>query len=348
MKIGFDIQYKPHDAVYAALRLSDSLKAIGYETTLFSKIKRHYTYGCDWDSMVVTPYHMSYEHWLSSITHIIWPSPPNKDIVSKAGKNVVTISLAPWDCLPAYTKKSFKLCAHTVATCKENYEILKSEFGLSNVVLSEWDSYIPTTRKAKNAIDFTKPKVLIPMHSSQGLRCDLDALFEVIVGLNLECPKAELTLSYSPKCVPWHITNEIRKFLHRHSGNARLHAVVDSPTCVSSLLLYGDHDLVLWPAEIEGFGLVGIESLYMGTPVIAYDIPPISGIITDGVNGLLVPCKKSVAGGSTYAQPDPKTFISVAAEAINNQLVELGKHTRIGRKTKRTKFNSTWKKIIEG
>ena len=113
-------------------------------------------------------------------------------------------------------------------------------------------------------------------------------------------------------------------------------------------MLYGDHDLVLWPAEIEGFGLVGIESLYMGTPVIAYDIPPISGIITDGVNGMLVPCKKSTAGGSVYAQPDPKAFINVASEAINNQLTELNKHVRVGRKTKRNKFNSVWKKIIEG
>lgn len=348
MKIGFDIQYKPRDVVYAALRLSDSLKSMGYETTLFSKVKRNHTYGCEWDSMVVTPYETDYEHWLASITHIIWPAPPNKDTVAKAGKNVVTIALAPWDCLPSYTKKSFKLCAHTVATCRENYDILKSDFGLTNVVLAEWDSPIPSTRKAKGVLEGSRPKVLVPVHSSQGLRCDLDALFEVVIRLGHECPDADITLSYSPKCVPWHITNEIRKFLHRNAGNPRIKSVQDSPSCVGSLLLYGESDIVIWPAEIEGFGLVGIESLYMGTPVIAYDIPPISGIITNGVNGALVPCRRSTAGGSTYAQPNPDAFVAVAADAINNNLSELGKHTKVGRKTKRSKFNATWKKIIEG
>ncbi len=39
----------------------------------------------------------------------------------------------------------------------------------------------------------------------------------------------------------------------------------------------------------EGFGLILIESMAMGTPVVASDIPPFRGILSDGEDGLLFP-----------------------------------------------------------
>ena len=144
----------------------------------------------------------------------------------------------------------------------------------------------------------------------------------------------------------WNVLKELRHFLHK---NKKIAAVIDTSTCVSSLLLYGAHDLVLWPAEIEGFGLVGIESLYMGTPVIAYDMPPMSDIIIDGVNGMLVPCDTGGApNGPMFAKPDAVQFIETATIAIDNRLVGMNKRTKLSRKTKRASFNKGWKKIIEG
>lgn len=346
MKIGFDVQYKPHDAVYAALRLSDSLRGLGYETTLFSTMKRQHVYGCDWDSMVVTPDVLSYTKWLKGITHIIWPVPPTKEAVQLVGKNIVTIALASWDCLPNYTKRSFKMCAHTVAPCSHVAKLLQKEYGLSNALNVGWDSPLPFTRKSPGSVNIKNPKVLVPLHASQSLRCDLDSLFDILQGVSTNCPHASLTVSYSPKCMSWSVLKELRHFLGKHK---QITSAIDASTCVSSLLLYGSHDLVLWPAEIEGFGLVGIESLYMGTPVIAYDIPPMSDIITDGVNGMLVPCTQGgVPNGPRFAKPDAAQFIETASVAIENRLVDMNKHTRVGRKTKRTNFNKAWKKIIEG
>lgn len=346
MKIGFDVQYKPHDAVYAALRLSDSLRGMGYETTLFSTIKKQHVYGCEWDSMVVTPGELSYTKWLKGITHIVWPVPPTREAVQLVGKNIVTIALAPWDCLPNYTKRSFKACAHTVSPCATVTQLLRKEYGLSNTSTSVWDSPLPVTRKLPSGVNTKNPRVLVPLHASQGLRCDLDCLFEVLEGVSARCPHASLTVSYSPKCMSWNVLKDLRHFLGKRK---HISSVIDAATCVSSLLLYGSHDLVLWPAEIEGFGLVGIESLYMGTPVIAYDIPPMSDIIIDGINGMLVPCNQGGApNGPMFAKPDAVQFIETATIAIDNRLADLNKHTRMGRKAKRTSFNKAWKKIIEG
>lgn len=43
------------------------------------------------------------------------------------------------------------------------------------------------------------------------------------------------------------------------------------------------------PSLDEGFGLILIEAMAMGTPVVASDIPPFRGILTDGEDSLLFP-----------------------------------------------------------
>jgi len=48
-------------------------------------------------------------------------------------------------------------------------------------------------------------------------------------------------------------------------------------------------DGVVLPSVAEAFGLVLVEALYLGTPVVATRVGGVSEIVTDGVDGLLVP-----------------------------------------------------------
>lgn len=56
-------------------------------------------------------------------------------------------------------------------------------------------------------------------------------------------------------------------------------------TDVSGML--ADHDLFILPSRYEGFGLVLVEAMAAGVPVIASNIDGPGEIVTDGVNGLL-------------------------------------------------------------
>ena len=56
------------------------------------------------------------------------------------------------------------------------------------------------------------------------------------------------------------------------------------------LEVYLNHDIFLISSRYEGFGLVTLEAMECGLPVIGFDIPANKELIRNGTNGFLVPC----------------------------------------------------------
>ncbi len=56
-------------------------------------------------------------------------------------------------------------------------------------------------------------------------------------------------------------------------------------------------DVLVLPSDAEGFGLVLIEAMAAGVPVIGTNVPGIRDVIENGMNGLLVPAQSAGAGG---------------------------------------------------
>ena len=55
-------------------------------------------------------------------------------------------------------------------------------------------------------------------------------------------------------------------------------------------IFYSNFDLLIFPSKYcESLGLVGIEAMACGTPVVGSDIGGISSYLKDGYNGFLVP-----------------------------------------------------------
>ncbi len=88
--------------------------------------------------------------------------------------------------------------------------------------------------------------------------------------------------------------------------------------------LYGGARAVLYPISWhEPFGLVMIESMACGTPVIAYDLGSVSEVISDGVTGFVVPSDSGVDGivGAiiNIKQIDRKTCRSYVEERFTSE-----------------------------
>jgi L-malate glycosyltransferase len=84
--------------------------------------------------------------------------------------------------------------------------------------------------------------------------------------------------------------------LHRElglGGRARLLGIVADPSA-----LWHAADVLVLPSHREGFGLVLVEALAAGIPVVATAVDAVPGLISDGVEGLLVPARQPGALGA--------------------------------------------------
>ncbi len=70
----------------------------------------------------------------------------------------------------------------------------------------------------------------------------------------------------------------------RLKNRVKLHGVIANPSQALCSI-----DVLVLPSAAEGFGLVLIEAMAAGVPVVATDVPGIRDVVTDGRTGLLVP-----------------------------------------------------------
>ncbi|WP_256488773.1 glycosyltransferase family 4 protein [Halohasta salina] len=105
---------------------------------------------------------------------------------------------------------------------------------------------------------------------------------------------------------------------------AREHGVSDQVTFLGYVseedlpLLYSSVDATLFTSDYEGFGLVFMESLASGTPVIGTPVGGIPDVIEDGANGYVCPHDSSaLAGRILELADDPKRLAAMSTAAKN-------------------------------
>ncbi len=96
-------------------------------------------------------------------------------------------------------------------------------------------------------------------------------------------------------------------------------------------LYYSAADACVVPSHYESFGLVAMEALASGTPVIASAVGGLPTVIRDGENGLLVPWRS------------PQAF----AASINALLSDEALRRRLGRQARPSVRNMTWLSVAD-
>jgi glycosyltransferase involved in cell wall biosynthesis len=102
-----------------------------------------------------------------------------------------------------------------------------------------------------------------------------------------------------------HVFGDGPERLHIERTNARL-GIAERVTLHGAVARPGDAlgkvDLLVLPSQAEGFGLVLIEAMVAGVPVVATDVPGIRDVVRGGETGLLVPVASPSALASAIAE----------------------------------------------
>lgn len=128
----------------------------------------------------------------------------------------------------------------------------------------------------------------------------------------------------------------IRRAIHRHDLHPRVR-YLGRVSEANLARLYRGSDLFIMPNlpvedDMEGFGIVLLEAALCGTPAVAAGLEGIQDVVTDGVNGLLVPPE------------NPESFASAIMQLRDDpeRLERLGRRAR-----QHTKDTFGWKAVAE-
>jgi D-inositol-3-phosphate glycosyltransferase len=94
---------------------------------------------------------------------------------------------------------------------------------------------------------------------------------------------------------------------------------------------YAAAEMVIMPSHYESFGMVALESMATGTPVIASEVGGLAFLVRDGENGFHVPSR------------DPEAL----AERIYELLVNPACRDRLGRQAQQHAEQYAWPKIVD-
>lgn len=278
IKAGFSIWWRRQGISYLAAQMALLFEKRGIPTTIrpFEKYEK----GVHWREDTWLYDKGTYSSWLDiqkpSVVFFIHHCPPEM-VQENAKKGVKSVYLVMWERAIDY-ERSMKNCDWLVATSDSCKKFLDETHHASKTLLIPWmmDYHSTPVRPVSDTVKLYCP---------QGLpepRRRFDFAYRAIGELLKEGRKLQTTISFVGHLLP-----RDRQELVHMGGKFALESKVD---WVSHTYYMKMADLVLWPTTREGLGLVGMESILQGTPVVAYDVPPVNEYLAHGVNSSLARC----------------------------------------------------------
>ncbi len=145
-------------------------------------------------------------------------------------------------------------------------------------------------------------------------------------------------------------TPEIGREMAEHVERARREAadpVIWIPQVLPKeevIALYSHASLFICPSVYEPFGIINLEAMACGTPVVASAVGGITEVVVPGKTGLLVPIE--AVGDGSFEPKDPARFARDLAGAVNRLLDDPGTLEQMGiRSRERVEHFFSWTSI---
>lgn len=206
------------------------------------------------------------------------------------------------------------------------------------------DEYTQTLDRSalvKYGIDPDKPYVLFVgrMTRQKGLLYLLNAIPQLDEGTQVVLCAGESDTPEFQKELEG-ILNELR--VHR-SGVIWIPEMVSRPTAIA---LYSQAAVFCCPSIYEPFGIINLEAMACGTPVVGSKVGGIAEVVLDGETGLLIDA--GISPTMPHDPMDPDGFSSAMAKGINRLVRDPELRNKMGAAgRKRVLDNYSWHSIAE-
>lgn len=347
MKVGIETPYTPTACSFLATRLADYLQDEGLLGPFLTKGKKVDFDGV-WDKK--TQY-SDWDVWLANLlscSSFVWTDVPNKFQLMIAEKlKVKRVVLCGLTQLTPEVIPNLANADSIMTTSWRSCQLLRTTFNIKKV------SYAPaeyglTYLKKNKVYNHGAVSLAIPIEGWPINYIVRDSL-KLIAAVIDRFDNVGFTVILH-RSMPPNLKQELHKLTTKYPDRIK----VVKPTTLNGLILeYSRCDLTVWLARSSDFGFPADCSLIAGTPLIAYDIPPIDEIATTGHNSILVPVSKHTNCMGIERVANEANNVSALTNATikmlsqRNFLKKLRAGTDKHANDKKALFETMWKEALD-
>ena len=284
MILGIYTRYRHCEATLAALRLANWAARAGHEVSLYPATQSPVALDRHWDRETNSNRGRDYTDWVIGKTMVIWTHCPIVEQVEWANKQGIRTGIfCLWHELRAGHVKSYRATSFVLSPSGVSSRLVGESFGVRRSYTLPWDTGEPFTLKdPRLRMNYTR--VLLPLFDYEPYEVEATAL-EIAGRALLRFPRMTLTVAYNASKLAPFATRRIKEFKKYFGDRVRLMPGVPIGW---RPMLFVAHDLTYWPVCCGNTGMIGLMSITMGTPVLAFQIPPFTEFLT-AMNSIQVP-----------------------------------------------------------
>lgn len=346
MNIGICTHYAHTDQAYFSIRLARFFEALGCCVNIFS-MRRPQRLGMPEDYSPRQNYRQKtrFTDWVRRQDKVIWTFVPQVEQITFAQRcNRTAVVVPMWHDLRPPFKRALKRADSVIALTKEAHDLFSTIHKFKNSLYIPFTPADPPIRKSE-PVDPKNVKVFIPWFDYNAICANSDFLDHLSYLLE-RMPDASVTAAVtSSKFLP----AIARRFTTINKLTGGRFTILRSVPLAARAQLFAENDLTLFPAECDNFGFCSLSSIYCGTPVLSFGLPPQTDFIQQEVNGFLVKTKIDYdVHGVPYAVPNYGKLMAMLQALISepwhidrmNQKIMRNQHVR------QNYFMRGWKSIL--
>lgn len=267
------------------MRIADWANRSGMDVSLFSVTPGNQALSPRWDRLVKASRKYNFTCWAQQQDFVLWTHTPIFEQVSWAHRyGRATAIFCLWHELTAEARRAYREVGAIITPSYEAARFLAARWGIHNIYAAPYDPGVPLTQKP--AIPAIGRWLLLPLFDRAPHTMEGTAL-ELVGRLLARYDDVYMTIAYNSSTLMPFAKRRLAQFNKAFPGRVVLMA---GCTLAERPVLFAQHDLTLWPTHAENTGHLGLTSLAMGTPVVAFHFPPVTEFLCDG-NALTAPCR---------------------------------------------------------